>query len=146
MKLDCNGNGAFIRPWSVLLFRFSELDFLSFSHQISKKNGGKGPTGPPTIMILSLDNSKNISFSPYKFLGRDSPLLRDPGSKMPWSLSRAHVFKDNFKSNFKDNFKSMMWNDMEPVISEPTKWSGSLTCLATDLGQAHQKYVCTVHF
>ncbi len=29
------------------------------------------------------------------------------------------------------------------VISELTQWSGSLTCLASDLGQAHQKYVCT---
>ncbi len=44
---------------------------------------------------------------------------------MPWSLSRAHVFKNNFKSNFKNNFKSMTWNDMEPVISELTQWSGS---------------------
>jgi hypothetical protein len=35
---------------------------------------------------------------------------------MPWSLSQAHVFKNNFKSNFKNNFKSMTWNNMEPVI------------------------------
>jgi hypothetical protein len=55
------------------------------------------------------------------------------------------VFKNNFKSNFKNNFKSMTWNDMEPVISELTKWSGSLTCLASDLGQARQKYPQTVH-
>jgi hypothetical protein len=27
----------------------------------------------------------------YQFLGRDGLLLRDPGSKMSWSLSRAHV-------------------------------------------------------
>jgi hypothetical protein len=62
---------------------------------------------------------------------------------MTWSLSRAHVFKSNFKSNFKNNFKSMMWNDMEPDISELTQWSGSLTGLASDLGQARQKYICT---
>ncbi len=43
-----------------------------------------------------------------------------------------------FKNNFKNNFKSMTWKDMEPVISELTQWSGSLTCLASDLGQAHQ--------
>ncbi len=98
-----------------------------------------------TIMIF-LDNSKNISFSPYLFLGRDSPLLHDPGSKMPWSLSQAHVFKNNFNSNFKINFKSMTWNDMDPVISELTQWSGSLTRLALDLGQVHQKYVCTIPF
>jgi hypothetical protein len=73
-----------------------------------------------TIIILSLDNSKNISFSPCLFLGRDSLSLRDPGSKMPWSLSCTHVFKNNFKSKFKNNFKSMTWNDMEPVISELT--------------------------
>jgi hypothetical protein len=32
------------------------------------------------------------------------------------------------------------------VISELTQWSGSLTCLASDLGQARQKYVCTIPF
>ncbi len=58
----------------------------------------------------------------------------------------THVFKNNFKGNFKNNFKSMMWNDMEPVISELTLWSGSLTRLASDLGQTRQNYVCTVHF
>jgi hypothetical protein len=48
-----------------------------------------------------------------------------------------------FKNNFKDNFKSMTWNNIEPVISELTRWSGSLTHLASDLGQARQKCVCT---
>ncbi len=64
---------------------------------------------------------------------------------MSWSLSQAHVFKSIFKSNFKNNFKSMTWNDMEPVISELTQWSGSLTRLASDRGQACQKYHRTVH-
>ncbi len=32
------------------------------------------------------------------------------------------------------------------VISELTQWSGSLICLASDLGQARQKYVCTIPF
>ncbi len=32
------------------------------------------------------------------------------------------------------------------VISELTQWSGSLTRLASDLGQACQKYVCTIPF
>ncbi len=32
------------------------------------------------------------------------------------------------------------------VIPELTQWSGSLTCLASDLGQARQKYVCTIPF
>ncbi len=57
----------------------------------------------------------------------------------------AHVFMNNFKSNFKNNFKSMTWNDIEPVISELTRWSGSLTYLASDLGRMHHKYHCTVH-
>ncbi len=35
---------------------------------------------------------------------------------------------------------------MEPVISELTQWSGSLTRLASDLGQARQKYICTLPF
>jgi hypothetical protein len=34
---------------------------------------------------------------------------------------------------------------MEPVISEPTQWSGSLTRLASDLGQVLQKYHRMVH-
>jgi hypothetical protein len=32
------------------------------------------------------------------------------------------------------------------VISELTQWSGSLTRLASDLGQARQKYICTIPF
>ncbi len=32
------------------------------------------------------------------------------------------------------------------VISELTQWSGSLTHLASDLGQACQKYICTIPF
>ncbi len=32
------------------------------------------------------------------------------------------------------------------VIPELTQWSGSLTHLASDLGQARQKYVCTIPF
>ncbi len=32
------------------------------------------------------------------------------------------------------------------VIPELTQWSGSLTPLASDLGQACQKYVCTLPF
>jgi hypothetical protein len=31
------------------------------------------------------------------------------------------------------------------VISELTQWSGSLAHLASDLGQAHQKYGCMIH-
>jgi hypothetical protein len=32
------------------------------------------------------------------------------------------------------------------IISQLTQWSGSLTCLASDLGQARQKHVCTIPF
>jgi hypothetical protein len=32
------------------------------------------------------------------------------------------------------------------VISELTQWSSSLTRLASDLGQVHQKYICTTPF
>jgi hypothetical protein len=60
---------------------------------------------------------------------------------MSWYLSRTHVFKNNFKNNF----KSMTWNNSEPVILELTQQSGSLTRLASDLGQMHQKYHRTVH-
>jgi hypothetical protein len=65
---------------------------------------------------------------------------------MPWSLSQAHVFKNNFKSNSKNNFKSITLNNMEPVISKLTQWSGSLTRLVSDLGQVRQKYICMILF
>ncbi len=32
------------------------------------------------------------------------------------------------------------------VISELTQWSGSLTRLASDLGQVRQKYICIIPF
>ncbi len=32
------------------------------------------------------------------------------------------------------------------IISELIQWSGSLTRLASDLGQARQKYLCTIPF
>jgi hypothetical protein len=32
------------------------------------------------------------------------------------------------------------------IISELTQWSGSLTRLASELGQACQKYICTIPF
>jgi hypothetical protein len=31
-------------------------------------------------------------------------------------------------------------------LSELTQWSGSLTCLASDLGQARQKYISLIPF
>jgi hypothetical protein len=32
------------------------------------------------------------------------------------------------------------------IISELTQWSGSLTRLASDLGQVRQKYICMIPF
>ncbi len=32
------------------------------------------------------------------------------------------------------------------VIPKLTQWSGSLTCLASDFGQARQKYACMIPF
>ncbi len=72
------------------------------------------------------------------------PLTKSSRSNFPTNCTLwhplKHVFKNNFKSNFKNNFKSMTWNDMEPAFSELTQWSGSLTCRASDLGQARQKF------
>jgi hypothetical protein len=49
-KSDCNGNGVFagdfVRQRSVLLIRFLELDFFSFSRQISKRKEEKDPPDP----------------------------------------------------------------------------------------------------
>ena len=46
MKSDCDGNGAFVRPSCVLLFRFSELDFFSLIPPDLKKMEGKDPLDP----------------------------------------------------------------------------------------------------
>ncbi len=46
MKLDSDGNGAFVSLWSILLFGFSKVVF--FSRQIFKKMEGKDPLDPPS--------------------------------------------------------------------------------------------------
>ncbi len=57
------------------------------------------------------------------------------------------MFKNNFKNNFKSRFKNIyVARYGAPVISELTQRSGSLTHLASDLGQVHQKYICTIPF
>ncbi len=43
--MECDGNGAFVRPSSDLFFRISELDLFSFSRQ-KKKMEGKEPLDP----------------------------------------------------------------------------------------------------
>ena len=40
-----DGNGAFVSPWSILLFEFFEVDFYLFSRQVIFF--WRGPTGPP---------------------------------------------------------------------------------------------------
>ncbi len=69
-------------------------------------------------------------------------LLRDPGLKMSWSLSQAHV-QEYLQEQLQEY--DVAWYGAS-VISELTQWSGSLTRLVSDLGQARQKYVCTIPF
>ncbi len=70
---------------------------------------------------------------------------------------RSHGFQDPGHKNPSQGFKILI--QMQGyiqvydvagygayVISELTLWSGSLTRLASDLGQARQKYSCTIPF
>ncbi len=61
---------------------------------------------------------------------------------MPWSLSRAHV-QEKFQGQVQE-YDVVQCGAY--VIPELTQWSGSLTHLAFDLGQARQKYICTIPF
>ncbi len=61
---------------------------------------------------------------------------------MSWSLSQAHV-QESLQEQLQEYGVAQYGMS---VISELTQWSGSLTCLTSDLGQACQKYVCTIPF
>ncbi len=57
---------------------------------------------------------------------------------MSWSLSQAHV-QEKLQEQLQE-YDVAQYGAF--VISELTQWSGALTRLVSDLGQAHQKYIC----
>jgi hypothetical protein len=66
--------------------------------------------------------------------------FQDPGHKTPSQGFKILIHVQGYIQDY-----DMAQYGMS-VISELTQWSGSLTHLASDLGQARQKYICTIPF
>ncbi len=65
--------------------------------------------------------------------------FQDPGHKIP-----SHRFKILIHiQGYIQEYDVVRYG--ASVISELTQWSGSLTRLASDLGQARQKYICAAY-
>jgi hypothetical protein len=90
-----------------------------------------------------LQNEESIDGScvrSYVIVPRFSHAFQDPGHKTP---SQGFKILIRIQGCIEDY--DMAQYGMS-VISELTQWSGSLTRLASDLGQVCQKYVCTMPF
>jgi hypothetical protein len=96
-------------------------------------------------MRLKKDLQKNGSIDgsyirSYVIVPRCSRGFQDPGHKTPSQEFKILIRIQGYIQEYD------MVRYGTSVISELTQWSGSLTCLASDLGQARQKYVCTIPF
>ncbi len=78
--------------------------------------------------------------STYVIVPRCSHGFQDPGHKTP-----SQGFKILIRNQVYIQEYDMAWYGTS-VISELTQWSGSLTRLASDLGQVCQKFVYTIPF
>ena len=90
-----------------------------------------------------LQNEESIDGScvrSYVIVPRCSCGFQDPGHKTP---SQGFKILIRIQGYIQDYVVARYGTS---VILELTQWSGSLTRLASDLGQAHQKYVCTIPF
>jgi hypothetical protein len=90
-----------------------------------------------------LQNEESIDGScvrSYVIVPRCSRGFQDPGHK---TLSQGFKILIRVQGYIQD-YDVVQYG--ASVISELTQWSGSLTRLASDLGQARQKYVCTIPF
>jgi hypothetical protein len=76
----------------------------------------------------------------YVIMSRHSHGLQDPGHK---TLSQGFKILIRVQGYIQDYDVAQYGAS---VISELTQWSGSLTRLASDLGQARQKHICTIPF
>jgi hypothetical protein len=94
-------------------------------------------------LIKGLQNKESKDGScvrSYVIVPRCSRGFQDPGHKTP-----SQEFKILIRvQGYIQDYDVARYGAF--VISEPTQWSGSLTHLASDLGQALQKYVCTIPF
>ncbi len=106
----------------------------------------EGPRGVLLVLICPMTTPR-LSWScpwtiprtylslPYYFLGRDSPSIRDPGSKMSWSLSWTHLYaQEQLQEELQEQLQEY---DVERSVASHlwglTQRSGSLTRLASDL-------------
>ena len=90
-----------------------------------------------------LQNEESIDGScvrSYVIVPRCSRGFQDPGHKTP---SQGFKILIRIQGYIQDYDVAQYGVS---VISELTQQSGSLTRLASDLGQAHQKYICTIPF
>ena len=76
----------------------------------------------------------------YVIMPRCSHGFQDPGHKTPSQGFKILIRVQGYIQEY-DVAQYGVY-----VISELTQWSGSLTHLVPDLGQAHQKYICTIPF
>ncbi len=76
----------------------------------------------------------------HVIMPRCSRGFQDPGHKTPSQGFKILIHVQGYIQDYD------MVQRGAYVIPELTQWSGSLTSLASDLGQARQKYVCTILF
>jgi hypothetical protein len=76
----------------------------------------------------------------YLIVPRRSHSFQDPGHKTPSQGFKILICVQGYIQDYD------VARYGTSVISELTQWSGSLTRLASDLGQAHQKYICMIPF
>jgi hypothetical protein len=90
-----------------------------------------------------LQNEESIDGScvrSYVIVPRCSHGFQDPGHKTPSERFKILIRIQGYIQDYDVAQRGAY------VIPELTQWSGSLTHLVSDLGQARQKYVCTIPF
>jgi hypothetical protein len=76
----------------------------------------------------------------YVIMPKRSHGFQDPGHKIPGQGFKILIRVQGYIQEYD------VVRYGASVISELTQWTGSLTRLASDLGQARQKYVCRIPF
>jgi hypothetical protein len=92
---------------------------------------------------IGLPNEESIDGScirSYVIVPRCQRSFQDPGHKTPSQGFKILICIQGYIQDY-----GVAGYDAS-VISELTQWSGSLTRLASDLGQVRQTYICTIPF
>ncbi len=90
-----------------------------------------------------LQNEESIDGScvrSYVIVPRCSRGFQNPGHKTPRQGFKILIYVQGYIQDYEVARRGGY------VIPELTQWSGSLTRLASDLGQARQKYIYTIPF